>query len=409
MNPIGSITALAICVALSAYFSATETAFSSLNKTRLKVLAESGNKKATKTLELSENYDQLISTILIGNNIVNIAGASIATVLFVHIYGDIGATLSTIVTTIVVLIFGEITPKSLAKDSPEEFAMFSTSFVRLLIVLLTPLNHLFSLWKKLLSKLIKPQNQNGMSHEELLILVKDVQEDGNIDKQEGELLQNAMEFRDLSAAEVLTHRVDIEAIQTNTPYEEIATIFTDSRYSRLLVYQDTIDQIVGVLHQKDFYVNGHITDKPLDFIMTKPVYVYQNVKCGNILQMLQVQKSHVAVVIDEYGGTLGIVTMEDILEELVGEIWDEHDEIKEPIKKLDDSHYQVDCSISLDDFNAFFHTKITSESISVAGWLMEYLNRIPLEGDHFSADALDITVTKLNANRVSMITVFMKA
>ena len=298
MNYFGSIFAMVVCIAMSAYFSATETAFSSLNKTRLKVLADNGNKRAALALKLSEDYDKLISTILIGNNIVNIMVASIGTLLFVGLYGDIGATVSTVVVTIVVLIFGEITPKSIAKDTPERFALFSAPFIRLWIWVLTPLNFLFSQWKRLVSRFFKTDDDTKMS----------------------ELLRNALEFRDLTAAEILTHRIDLEAVNIDESHEEIARAFTQSSFSRLLVYRDTIDQIVGVLHQKDFYINGKMTDQPITEIMTEPLFVYQHTKIRDVLKMLQHKKSHVAVVVDDFGGTLGIVTMEDILEELVGEI-----------------------------------------------------------------------------------------
>ena len=263
MNYFGSIFAMVACIVMSAYFSATETAFSSLNKTRLKVLADNGNKRAALALKLSEDYDKLISTILIGNNIVNIMVASIGTLLFVGLYGDIGATVSTIVVTVVVLIFGEITPKSVAKDTPERFAMFSAPFIRLWIWVLTPLNFLFSQWKKLVSRFFKTDDNTKMSHEELLLFMEDMEQDGGIDENEGELLRNALEFRDLTAAEILTHRIELEAVDIDESHEEIARAFTQSRFSRLLVYRDTIDQIVGVLHQKDFYINGKMTDQPI--------------------------------------------------------------------------------------------------------------------------------------------------
>ena len=367
MNYFGSIFAMVACIAMSAYFSATETAFSSLNKTRLKVLADNGNKRAALALKLSEDYDKLISTILIGNNIVNIMVASIGTLLFVGLYGDIGATVSTVVVTIVVLIFGEITPKSVAKDAPERFALFSAPFIRLWIWVLTPLNFLFSRWKKLVSRFFKTDDDAKMSHEELLLFMEDV---------------------------------DI-----GESHEEIARAFTQSRFSRLLVYRDTIDQIVGVLHQKDFYINGKMTDQPITAIMTEPLFVYQHTRIRDILKMLQHQKSHVAVVVDDFGGTLGIVTMEDILEELVGEIWDEHDEVEEDFEKLDENTYRVDCSVSLEDFMEFFDVKLESDSVSVGGWVMEQLNRVPSKGDSFTAQNLEITVSDLSAYRVSFITV----
>ncbi len=405
MNYFGSIFAMAVCLVMSAYFSAAETAFSSLNKTRLKVLADNGNKRAALALRLAGEYDRLISTILIGNNIVNIMVASIGALLFVGLYGDIGATISTVVVTIVVLIFGEITPKSIAKDTPERFALFSAPIIRLWIWVLTPLNFLFSQWKRFVSRFFKTDGDAKISHEELLLFMEDVEQDGGIDEKEGELLRNALEFSELTAAEILTHRIELEAVSIDESHDEIARAFTQSRFSRLLVYHDTIDQVVGILHQKDFYVNGKMTGQPIAEIMTEPMFVYQHTKIRDILKMLQHQKSHIAVVVDDFGGTLGIVTMEDILEELVGEIWDEHDEVEEDFKKLGESSYRVDCSVSLEDFMEFFDVKLESDSVSVGGWVMEQLNRVPTQGESFHVQHLEITVSELSAHRVASITV----
>jgi len=331
--------------------------------------------------------------------------ASIGTLLFVDLYGDIGATVSTAVVTIVVLIFGEITPKSIAKDAPERFALFSAPFIRLWIWVLTPLNFLFSKWKKFVSRFFKTDDSEKMSHEELLLFMEDVEQDGSIDKNEGELLRNALEFRELTAAEILTHRIELEAVNVNESHEEIARAFTQSRFSRLLVYRDTIDQVIGVLHQKDFYINGKMTDQPITEIMTEPVFVYQHTKIRDILKTLQHQKAHIAVVVDDFGGTLGIVTMEDILEELVGEIWDEHDEVEEDFEKLGESTYRVDCSVSLEDFMEFFDMKLESDSVSVGGWVMEQLNRVPVKGDSFHVQHLEVTVSEVSAHRAKSITV----
>ena len=411
MNPdlIPSIAAMLICVIFSGYFSATETAFSSVNKTRLKAMAEKGDKRAEQTLRLAEDYDKLISTILIGNNVVNIALASIATLFFVDLLGDKGATISTAVVTVVVLIFGEITPKSIAKDFPEKFAMFSAPFINILIVLLTPLNFLFGLWKKLVGLLVKSEEDAGMSQEELLLVVDEVQQDGAIDESEGELLRNAIEFGDLEARDILTHRVDLEAVPVDATKEAVAALFTESRFSRLLVYEDSIDKIIGVIHQKDFYTGTGIVDAPLKEIMTEPLYIHQTEKVDDLLQLLRSNKSHMAIVIDEYGGTMGIVTMEDILEELVGEIWDEHDEIEEPIQKIDDNTYILDGSVTLDDFCDHFDVKSDSDSVSLGGWVMDQMECIPDEGDSFEYENLTITVSKTDDHRVEEITVTVKS
>lgn len=399
-DPAPSIIAIVICIIMSAYFSATETAFSSVNKTRLKALAEKGDRKAKLALDLSERYDKLISTILIGNNIVNIAASSIATVLFVQLLGSIGATVSTIVVTVVVLIFGEITPKSIAKDMPEKFSMFSAPFIRLLILLLTPFNYIFSQWQKVASKIVKNNEDTKMSQEELLLLVEEVQQEGSIDEDEGELLKNAIEFGDLKAEDILTHRVDLEAVEVGATKQEIAKKFSETRFSRLLVYEENIDKIVGVIHLKDFYRGTGVNPQPLSRIMTTPLFIMPTEKVDDLLEVLRTSKSHMAVVIDEYGGTQGIVTMEDILEELVGEIWDEHDEVEVPITQESEHEFAVDGAMSLDDFCDHFDLEIESDSISLGGWIMEQLERIPDAGDSFTFENLTVTVMKTEDHRV---------
>ena len=405
-NHIPSLLGMVICIILSGYFSATETAFSSLNKTRIKYMAEKGSKRAKRTLQLADNYDKLIATILIGNNIVNITTASIGTLLFVDLMGqELGATVSTVVVTIVVLIFGEITPKSIAKDYPERFAMFSAPMIGALLWLFTPLNFLFSLWKKLVALLFHSDEEDKMSQEELLLLLEEVEQEGAIDKSEGTLLRNAVEFGDLEVQSILTHRVDLEAVEVNATKEEIAAKFTETRFSRLLVYEETIDKIVGVLHLKDFYDGMGINPKPLREIMTPPLFIHQTEKVDDLLQLLKSSKSHIAVVIDEYGGTLGIVTMEDILEELVGEIWDEHDEVEEPFRQLSENTYLVDCTVTLDDFCDFFDVKSDSESVSLGGWIMDEMQRIPEKGDQFTYENLTITATEIDDHRIEWVTV----
>lgn len=400
---IPSIAAMLICIILSAYFSATETAFSSLNKTRLKVLAEKGSKRAQLAFDLAEKYDKLISTILIGNNIVNIAVSSIATLLFVELLGNIGATVSTVVITILVLIFGEITPKSIAKDYPEKFAMFSAPLIHALMWVCAPLNFLFSQWKKLVGKLFKSSDDGKMSQEELLMLLEEVEQEGGLDEDEGELLRNAVEFGDLQAKDILTHRVDLEAVSVEAGKEEIANAFSESRFSRLLVYEESIDKIVGVIHQKDFYRGTGVISCSIRDIMAPPVFIYQTEKVDDLLRLLQSNKSHIAVVLDEYGGTLGIVTMEDILEELVGEIWDEHDEVEEVFRVLEENIYAVDAAVSLDDFCDQFDVECESESVSLGGWIMEQMGCIPSQGDRFTYQNLNITITSLDDHRIESV------
>ena len=405
MSTTTCIIIMAVCLMLSAYFSATETAFSSANTTRLRTLAEKGSKNAALALKLLEQYDRLLSTILIGNNIVNIATASIGTVLFVKHYGDAGATISTVVVTVVVLIFGEISPKSIAKDCAEKCAMLSAPILQVLIWVLMPLNLLFSLWKKLLAKVFRLNGDSKMSQEELLMLVDEVQQDGSIDRDEGELLKNAIGFSEQESQDILIHRVDLAALPVTASKEEVAALFTQTKYSRLLIYQDSIDHILGTVHQKDFYVGCGVTEQPLSAIISPPVFALENEPIRLLLKKLQQAKTHVAVVVDEYGGTCGIVTMEDILEELVGEIWDEHDEEEVFLRKLAPDTWLVDAGMDFDDFAAFFHLKTDSEMVSVSGWVMEQFGRVPEAGDSFTFDDLAVRVTRVENHRIEEIQV----
>lgn len=402
------IIAMVILIAFSAYFSATETAYSSLNRTRLRMLAEDGNKKAAVALSLSENYDKLISSVLVGNNIVNISVASLGTVMFVKLFGDAGATYSTIIVTIAVLIFGEISPKSLAKDSPEKFAIFSAPFMKLLVALLTPVNFLFSGWKKLLSKLFHLDADTKMSQEELRLLVDEVQQDGAIDETEGELLKNVIEFTGIEAEDILTHRVDLEAVSIDASKNEIAELFSSTKFSRILVYNENIDNIVGAIHIKDFYTAKGITGKPVEDIITPVIFVLRNEKINEMLEKLQKSKSHLAVVLDEYGGTYGIVTMEDILEEIVGEIWDEHDEVIEPIRKCGKDTYLVSGHMDFDDFCEYFAIEAESESTSLSGWVMEMLEKVPEKGESFDFENMTVTVIEVDNHRIEEVRVFCR-
>ncbi len=404
----GIIFVMIALIVMSAYFSATETAFSSLNRIRMKNMAENGNKRAALALRLADQFDKLLSTILVGNNIVNIGVSSIATVLFIQLTNEtLGPTLATIVITVVVLIFGEISPKSLAKETPEKFAMFSAPIMRVLMVVLTPINFLFSLWKKLLNKLIRTDNSPSITEEELLTIVEEAEQDGGIDESESELIRSAIEFNDLQAVDIFTPRVDVEAVPVDADKDTIAVKFAETGYSRLPVYEDTVDTIIGIIHLKDFYVQVFHRDQPLSSIIKPAVFITRSMKVYDLLRLLQKEKAHMAIIADEYGGTVGVVTMEDILEELVGEIWDEHDEVIEEMEKLDDGRYRIVCSANLDDMAELFDFEVDPESdiTTVSGWVMERLGRIPVEGDTFESDGLHVAVTKTDARRVLEITV----
>ena len=403
MDPqsIAMIAAMFLMVAFSAYFSATETAFTSLNRIRLKSKADAGDRRAARTLALAEDYDRLLSTILIGNNIVNISASTLGTVLFTkHVGTAYGPAVSTIVLTVIILIFGEISPKSLAKEQPEAFAMFSAPILRLLMMILRPLNFLFAQWKRLLSLIFRSSSDSGITEEELITMVDQAETEGGLDQDESELIRSAIEFGDLEVDEILTPRVDIVAVEDTDTMDEIAKAFAESGYSRLPVYHEDIDNIVGVIHEKDFHAARYHGHDDVSAIVSTVLYTTANTKISDLLRILQKAKSHMVIVVDEYGGTEGLATMEDIVEELVGEIWDEHDEVIEEFKKQPDGSYLISCNANLTDLYDLFSIKGESDSTTVSGWVMEEIGRVPEEGDHFVCEDLDVTVTKVDHRRV---------
>lgn len=402
------LAALAALIALSAYFSATETAFTSLNRIRLKTRADDGDKRAARTLALAADFDRLLSTLLIGNNIVNNVATTIGAVLFIKLIGSAkGPTVSATVLTVVILIFGEVTPKSLAKERPEAWAIVATPLLRVMAVLLTPVNFLFTQWKKLLRVLLRHQDDDGITEEELMGMVDQAETEGSLDQHESDLIRNAIEFNDMEVSEILTPRVDLEALADTATMEEAAAMYASSGFSRLPIYHDSIDNIIGVLHEKDFYAAYCRGVKRLSELKSSVLYTTETARISDLLRQLQQNKVHMAVVVDEYGGTQGIVTMEDIMEELVGEIWDEHDEVIEEFRKQSDGSYLVACSADLDDLYDLFDMKPSEEydASSVSGWVMEEIGRVPDVGDRFRADGLEVCVTRVEHRRVMEIRV----
>ena len=399
-SSIGMIVALIILVMCSAYFSATETAFTSINKIRMKTWAENGDKRAASTLAMAEDYDKLLSTILIGNNIVNISASTIATVFFTKLFFEYGPTISTVVVTIVVLIFGEISPKSLAKEFPEKVSMMSAPILKVIIKILTPLNFLVKQLKKVLSKIIRTDNDNSITEEELVGIVNQAESEGGLDQHEGDLIRASIEFNDLDVSDILTPRVDLIAADEEDSVEDVNALFVESGFSRLPVYHDSIDNIVGVIHQKDFYKARSRGETMISMIKAPVLYTTINTKIFKLLRTLQQNKVHMAVVVDEYGGTEGIVTMEDIIEELVGEIWDEHDKVVEDFRKQIDGSYLIDCAADLDDMYDLFKIKGECDASTVSGWVLEQIDRIPKVGDHFIAENIEVRVISVAHRRV---------
>lgn len=396
--------ALVILVGFSAFFSASETAFSSLNQIRLKSRAEDGDSSAARVLAMAEQYDKLLSTILIGNNIVNIAAASIGTILFTQMLGaERGATVSTIVLTIIVLIFGEVTPKSLAKEMPEKVATAVSPFLVLLMALMTPLTWLFTQWKKLLGHFVHSGEADTITEGELMTMVSEAENDGELTDRESELIRSAIEFDDVEVEEILTPRVDVVAVEDDIPLEELAQTFAESGYSRLPVYHGTIDNIIGVVHEKDFYIARLKKATKIDDLVVPTLYTTGSTQISQLLRTLREQHHHLAVVVDEYGGTEGIITLEDILEELVGEIWDEHDEVTEDFRKQSDGSWLVSGSASVDDLyeELDLPEEEDIDSNTVNGLVQEKTCHLPKVGDRFTLGGYDGVVTRTAKRRVT--------
>ena len=396
--------ALVILVGFSAFFSASETAFSSLNQIRLKSRAEDGDSSAARVLNMAEQYDKLLSTILIGNNIVNIAAASIGTILFTRMLGaERGATVSTIVLTIIVLIFGEVTPKSLAKEMPEKVATAVSPFLVLLMALMTPLTWLFTQWKKLLGHFVHSGEADTITEGELMTMVSEAENDGELTDRESELIRSAIEFDDVEVEEILTPRVDVVAVEDDIPLEELAQTFAESGYSRLPVYHGTIDNIIGVVHDKDFYIARLKKATKIDDLVVPTLYTTGSTQISQLLRTLREQHHHLAVVVDEYGGTEGIITLEDILEELVGEIWDEHDEVTEDFRKQSDGSWLVSGSASVDDLyeELDLPEEEDIDSNTVNGLVQEKTCHLPKVGDRFTLGEYDGVVTRTAKRRVT--------
>lgn len=393
---------LIVLILLSAYFSASETAFSSYNKARMKNDAEDGDKRAKKVLKLSDNYEKLISTILIGNNIVNIVATSISTLLFVSLIknGDLAVTVSTVIMTVTVLIFGEITPKTIAKKAPERLAKRFSKPLSAVLTLLTPLTAIFNVWQSFVLKVLKAEDESGVTEEEIITVVEEAAIGGEIDEQESELIKNVIKFSDLDVNDILTPRVDMAAVEISWDRQRIAEVFSETEFSRLPVYEESLDKIVGILYQKDFYNDSSL---PVSQLIKPVKFIFSSMKISRLLKLFQETKCHMVVVNDEYGGTEGIVTLEDVLESLVGEIYDEHDEVVEDIVQISENTYRALGSTAMDKLYELFDLQEVPEDSDIttlSGFAAHQLEKIPEEGDSFEYENLNITITKTDSNRV---------
>ncbi|EDL64590.1 hypothetical protein BSG1_07776 [Bacillus sp. SG-1] len=400
---------LGVLILLSAFFSSAETAYSSVNKIRLRNFESEGLRGSKKALFITENFDRALSTILVGNNIVNIAAASISAKMATDLFGgNTGLVVSTFVMTLLILIFGEILPKSLAKENAESYALSISGILFLLIKILTPVNFFFIKLKELVSRLFSKDNaMPSVTEEELKVMLDISEEEGVIDKEERELIHRSMDFDDIMVSEVLTPRIDVKAVEVNQSVDEIKEMFFEERFSRIPVYEDHIDNVIGILSEKEFFTHllkfGEVNIRAL---IREPMFVFESAKISTLLTKLQKDKVHMAIVVDEFGGTTGLITLEDILEEIVGEIWDEQDETIHSMTKVSDNVYKFDSQFQLDEFTDLLNLPEPDSSYhTVGGWVVESFEEIPSEGESFDYENVKVTVEEVDNRRIRTIKV----
>ena len=408
---LGIIIAMIGLLVLSAYFSAVEIAFSAFNKVKMKSLAQGGDKRAETVLALEDKYDKLINSILVGDSIVNVILVALSVVFFATVIPSnkmLSVVVAIAVSLVAVLVFGEIAPKKVAEQRADGFLLYFASVIKVTVMVLTPFTIIFGAWGKLVLRISRTEEQGTDTEDELITIVDEAQEEGTIETEEGELIRSAIEFNDVCAGDILTPRVDICAISQNDSLEDVARAFIENAYSRLPVYGEDMDDIVGILHEKDFFTAYHNGEKSFLKHIQKPVHVSENIKLAELLKVLKSKKCHMAVVVDEFGGTMGIVTMEDIIEELIGDVWDEHDEIVNDYKEMPDGSVIVKCSADLDDFFEHFGIEVLDEEDmpqTVNGFIMKELEAFPQVGDTFDYKHLRIEIKKLETKRVDEIKV----
>ena len=410
MNISIYLVIIVVLIALSAFCSCIETAFSCANNIRLKKFADAGSKKAKTALYIINNYDKALTAILILNNIVNLGCSSLATVVCLELFGDYGAAISTGATTLLVLTFGEVIPKCLGKEKSDSISMAVARLLRVMMVILTPFILFFSALKNLALKLFRvKQEDSTVTEDELKIIVESIEEQGVLEEQESQMVRSALDFDEKTAEEILTPRVDVTAIDIDEDINTITDIIRTQRYSRIPVYKGTVDNIVGILHSWDYMdeiIKGSTPD--LKKLIIKPEFIFRTQKLSAILANFRKKKLHIAIVTDEYGGTLGILTMEDLLEEIVGEIWDEDEEIEQDFTKLAEGKYKVSGDMELEDMLALFDKKLSDidcDSLTVGGFVFETLGTIPKKNEKFTRDGMEIKVVKVKDQRIHSVIV----
>jgi CBS domain containing-hemolysin-like protein len=390
------LAALIVLIVFSALFSATETAYSCINKIKLKGLVGE-NARAAKTLALSEKFESLLTTILIGNNIVNLSAAAVSGILFAKILQNTTvdpSVISTIVLTVVVLIFGEITPKFFAKAYPEKMAMALYPFAIAFYYILYPVNFLFRGYQFIIAKIFKVKPDDTITDEQLMTIVDEAEEDGTLKEEESDLIRSALEFDDLEVGDILIPRVSVEAVSVDTDMESLAKLFRDTGYSRIIVYKDTIDNVLGFVHEKDFYIAYLDQKKNIKGIIQDIYFTAEHTRISRLLKDMQSRRCQMAVVTDEYGGMLGIVTLEDILEELVGEIYDEYDEERVPFRWTESGSLIVEGFCEIDVFFKEIGFETETDSNTFGGWITEQFGQIPHAGRKITINDYEFKILK---------------
>ncbi len=405
------VVLIAICVILSAFFSSSESALTCLNHIRLKNMAGEGNKRARGAMWFEQHLDSMVTTILIGNTLVNVAAATISVFFWLEAvslnWGATGAIAAAVMFAIVI-VFGEVIPKNLGKKRPEKFVMIFAPVLRFFYYLFYPLNIVMKGIRKILDKLFKEKTEQTITDDELITIVDEAQTEGGLDEYEGRLIRSAIEFDDLTVVDILTPRVEVEAVEQGTPMEEVLGVYRETGYTRLPVYKESIDNVVGVINEKDFlniYLDGASSFDP---IITPVVCATPRMKISVLLRRLQKEKSHLAVVVDEFGGTMGVVTMEDIIEELVGEIWDEHDEVVENFAKTEDGKFKVQGEVTLADFFEFFNIKKDAaeyDSVTLSGLIAQLAGKVPAPGEEIKFENLTLKVLSVEYYKVTEVEV----
>lgn len=402
------IIIIVVLILMSAFFSASETAFSTVNKIRLRNYANQGNKRAAKALKIVNDFDKALTAILIGNNIVNIASASLATIVFTEKFGASSVGIATLVMTVLVLIFGEILPKSLAKENAEHFTLGISTVMSMLIFFLKPFILMFTALKKLVSKaFVKQKNANpSVTEEELKFIIEEIEDEGVLEEQESDLVKSALEFDEIAISQILIPRVNIIGVEATDDVEKVKDVFITERYSRMPVYDKTMDSIIGIIHQKDFfnlYING---GKDITPIVQEALFFSENKKISEVMTEMQRTKNHMAIVIDQYGGTEGLVTFEDIIEELVGEIYDENDDDERDYIKISDNSYNVSGGLSISDFLEYLELGediIVTDCNSIGGWVMELLEHVAEKGEKTTYSIFNITVLEIDDQQIKRV------